>query len=412
MKLIKSIFLTIVILSFHSCTKNETIELPDSIQVKTIDMNDVGTHYDMLVTEIQSSPDFDVSIGHFKLEMRKMKPVIDMTVENTIILDDERDTRTIVIDHNTQSIYIRYTDIEKKYNYTLYGAKDPSHIEELLQLEGNNYDLLSNSTSYKNRLNQSLSLDFVSTNTSFLIKKPMLTTKEELIHAKGGIMTHKTCAERSNHTHEEFKQDESQKGARKSTSRNWNIVIYKQSSSTNTSGILDAVKSSFRSLSSVDGSSWNYSPIMYANLNVSYHTVPSTIHNYGAQTCLNNLTNYLYDNSIPNNRTTHSHIFLASAYSAFSWGIVGLADPYSTVGAYRVAVSSNRPGTFAHELGHTLEALHFDAVVWDSSLAGGFGWFAESLMHSSYGGSAWYASYQWKYYEVLNRARIKNVLNN
>ena len=175
-------------------------------------------------------------------------------------------------------------------------------------------------------------------------------------------------------------------------------------------GILDVLNSSFKSLNSRDGSKWFHSTRTYANLFVYYRVVSSPISETTApKSLLNNFYLYLNKNSVPRNHSTHSYMYIKSSSRALTDGKNGWATP--SYGGYRIGVSRNNSEDFVHEVGHTLGAIHFDHTVWDSSL-GWFGWWGESIMHSSTGGSSWHADVQWKYYSSENRSTVKSTLNN
>lgn len=404
MKKSKLILLIFTIVFVYSCNKDENLKVNELNSVKIIDMNNVGDNYDKLVLDIQSDPNLDIVIGDFKLEMREMKPAEGIYAENTIILEDqEKNNKTIIIDNNTQSIYVRHTDINEKYNYVLYGFKNSAHLDDMLKSEDYNIDMLTKSESYKKRLTQSSKLDFTSTRTSFVIKKPILTNKEEFLQSKTGHKLKCSVVEKEENYNSSYNN-------KRFSSRNWNLVIYKENSRTSTSSILDALRSSFKSLSSKEGSSWFNSRIMYANLHVSYKVVPNPIPGTtDDSSLLNNFGDYLNKKSVPKNRSTHSYMYLKRSSSVDDDGGVGAASDFYS-GGYRMGVCRNHSNDFAHEVGHTLGADHFDSVVWDRSL-GWWGWWGESVMHSVSNGSSWYANVQSKYYSSKNRRKVKRVLN-
>ena len=395
--------LSILILLISSCSHDEgteVIEQTTADSIKKLDMNEVGNNYDQLVLDIQSNQDLDFIIGDFNLEMRNMRPAEGITVENTIILEDEKDYRTIIIDHNTESIYVNYTDIDSKRNIVLYGFKHSDHLENLLKQKEYNIEFLTNRTSYKNRSSKIAKLDYISTETSFLMGKPILTTKKEQSQARIHDDNTKECG---------FQESEISDLAKESTILNrsgktWNVIIYKKHSYLSTSSIVYAMKNTFKSLSITDGSDWYYSHIMYANINVIYEGAPKGFHNSDSLTCLNEFVKFLKDGGVQNNRSTNSYMYLndddwKSTFGRASKSLFG----------FRVGVSTNSGTTFAHEIGHTLGAKHYNGVVWDSSI-GMFGWWGSSVMCPA-DETQWGVFRRHKYYSQTNRNKVRSTLN-
>lgn len=404
MKKSKLILLIITIVFVYSCHKDKNFEVNEINSVKTIDMNNVGDNYDKLVLDILSDSNLDIVLGDFKLEIREIKPAIGLFVENTIILEDERNNQTIIIDHNTQSIYVRSTDMDEKYNYVLYGFKNSAHLDNMVNQENYNIDMLKNGEAYKKNLDKTSKLDFKSTRTSFIIKKPILTTEEAFLHSK--IEQPKSAC--SIVTKKENYNSSPKISSRNSSKKTWNLIIYKKSYNTNTSTMIDAVKSTFKSLSSKDGSNFFYSKTMYANLSVSYKTVSRAILEEDKErSTFDDFYDYLSGNNVLANHSNTIHIYLKNYSSRFKDGKYGWGSNGHY--GYRMAVSANLGSVFAHEVGHTLGAGHYDDVVWDSSL-GWFGWHAESVMHRTPYGNSWYADVNWKYYGSQNRSTVKNTL--
>ena len=183
MKLMKFTALFLIVISILSCSEEESMEndnLAPQSSVKKIDMNSVGSNYSQLRRDIQSHNNLDFTIGEMNFEMRNMKPVEGLDVENTIILEDEIGDRTIIVDNIVRSIYVRYTDNANKMNYTLYGYEDPKLLADLLKTKEYNIDLLRQNRSSKNVSNKfNEKLHFKSTETSFVLGKVIVTTKEE-----------------------------------------------------------------------------------------------------------------------------------------------------------------------------------------------------------------------------------------
>ena len=421
----KLLFLPLAFLLIQSCTKekNELMEpniSPVNIAVKKIDMSDIETNYDTYVSEIQSNPNLDITFGEFELKLREMKPAVGINVENTTILEDKMDNNTIIIDNSTQSIYVRSINTEEKYSYILFAAKDASKIKNVLKLDDYNVEAIINSDSYQNRLNTSAEIGFVSNDNSFMIRKPILTSKEELLNAAKFGLSHETVKD-ENHTQchhtqcnlvpTKGKNDTIRKnGQRVPYGLSWHIVIGlggMGERDVNVSAIIDGVKTAFKSLASEEGSNYYSYHKPYAELYVSFINA-SVINDHDNRIYhhvvfdFERLLRYYYP---PNFHT--SYIYVRNSTEPF-------LTPYSVAhpsldgfNGYRVAVSTNDVDDFVHQLGHTFGCEHYNSFTWDLSLFS----CGLSVMHADAGQNWWsWFWYRHKFYSPSNRAKVKEVI--
>lgn len=427
---LKLLFLPLVFLLIQSCTKekNELMELnisPTNIAVKKIDMSDIETNYDTYVSELQSNPNLDITFGEFELKLREMKPAIGINVENTTILEDKMDNNTIIIDNSTQSIYVRSINTEEKYSYVLFAAKDASKIKDVLKLDDYNVEAIINSNSYQNRLNTSAEIGFVSNDNSFIIRKPILTSKEELLnvtefgtsHEVGKDENHTQC----HHSSYPLAPIKGEQGEQNDTIRNgqripsglaWNIVIglanTLSSRDLNVSAIIDGVKTAFKSLASEEGSNYYSYHKPYAELYISFINA-SVINDHDNRIYhhvvfeFEQFLRYFYQGY----RNT-TYIYVRNSTQPFLSPYVLTRHPgLDGFNGYRVAVSTNDVDDFVHQLGHTFSCDHYNSYVWDRSLFS----YGLSLMHEDAGQNWWsWIWYKHKFYSPNNRAKVKEAI--
>ena len=416
MKLMKFTALFLIVISILSCSEEESMEndnLAPQNSFKKIDMNSVGSNYSQLRRDIQSHNNLDFTIGEMNFEMRNMKPVEGLDVENTIILEDEIGDRTIIVDNNVRSIYVRYTDNANEINYTLYGYEDPKLLAGLLKTKEYNIDLLRQNRSSKNVSNKfNEKLHFKSTETSFVLGKVIVTTKEEydLLNIQQGSLGVK-CSESEVIPFENATVDRTAQ-----VQPVWFLVMYKRDMTTNTAPIIDALNNIFKSLNSdveyFGSDQYGFVPLlksnsnkMYIELGVKYKQAPSNLYHYDSDELFIRFENYLASQGERKARARHFYMYLNSESTPFKDGINGLATYESPRHKYRFGLSANVSSTFAHEVGHCFGAKHFDNFAYDMTETDTY-YLAYSVMYSTYGGFPELFKKE-KFYGSLNRDGVK-----
>jgi len=415
MKSMKITVLFLIVISTFSCSEEESVEnnnLVPQNSFKKIDMNSVGSNYDQLVKDIQSHNNLDFTIGEMNFEMKNMKLADGLDVENTIILEDEIGDRTIIVDNNVRSIYVRYTDVANKMNYILYGYEDPKLLADLLKTKEYNIDLLRQNRSSKNVSNKfNEKLHFKSTETSFVIGKVIVTTKEEndLLSIQQGSLGVK-CSESEVIPFENATVDRTEQ-----VQPVWFLVMYKRDMTTNTAPIIDALNNIFKSLNSdVEYLSSEYwivpilksnSNKMFIELSVKYKQAPSNLYHYDSNELFVRFENYLASQGAQKARARHFYMYLNSDSTPFKDGILGVGQYESSRHKYRLGLSANVSSVFAHEVGHCFGAKHFDNFAYDMTEIDTY-YLAYSVMYSTYGGFPELFKKE-KFYGSLNRDGIK-----
>ena len=426
MKLMKFTALFLIVISILSCSEEESMEndnLAPQNSFKKIDMNSVGSNYDQLVKDIQSHNNLDFTIGEMNFEMRNMKPVEGLDVENTIILEDEIGDRTIIVDNNVRSIYVRYTDNANEINYTLYGYEDPKLLAGLLKTKEYNIDLLRQNRSSKNVSNKfNEKLHFKSTETSFVIGKAIVTTTNEQDLLSMRRTTGLTCSMVNEHEDEvDVLIENGSDGSPIRPRPSWNLKIYKRRMYTNVSSNIDLLIKSFKSLSSevvyIGSDQSGHIPLLKSNSNdmpvhlyISYIQAPHRLEfNNHAESLIRDITSYLENEVFEPKDRNNIYIYLKENGRPFSGNRLGMAVSRETPDEYHLGVVVSTAIPFVHVIGHTLGAFHFDDLAYDMTETDTY-YLAYSVMYSSYGGSE-NIFIKPKFYNTGNRWRIKKTLN-
>ena len=427
MKSMKITVLFLIVISTFSCSEEESVEnnnLVPQNSFKKIDMNSVGSNYDQLVKDIQSHNNLDFTIGEMNFEMKNMKLADGLDVENTIILEDEIGDRTIIVDNNVRSIYVRYTDVANKMNYILYGYEDPKLLADLLKTKEYNIDLLRQNRSSKNVSNKfNEKLHFKSTETSFVIGKAIVTTTnvQDLLSMRR--TTGLTCSMVNEHEDEvDVLIENGSDGSPIRPRPSWNLKIYKRYMYTNVSSNIDLLIKSFKSLSSdveyLDSGDERWPiPFLKSNSNdmpvhlyISYIQAPNRLQfTNHAESLIREMTSYLENEVFEPKDGNNIYIYLIEDGRPFSGNRLGMAVSRETRDEYQLGVVVSTAIPFVHVIGHTLGAFHFDNFAFDMTETDTY-YLAYSVMYSSYGGDE-NIFIKPKFYNTGNRWRIKKALN-
>ena len=427
MKSMKITVLFLIVISTFSCSEEESVEnnnLVPQNSFKKIDMNSVGSNYDQLVKDIQSHNNLDFTIGEMNFEMKNMKLADGLDVENTIILEDEIGDRTIIVDNNVRSIYVRYTDVANKMNYILYGYEDPKLLAGLLKTKEYNIDLLRQNRSSKNVSNKfNEKLHFKSAETSFVIGKAIVTTTnvQDLLSMRR--TTGLTCSMVNEHEDEvDVLIENGSDGSPIRPRPSWNLKIYKRRMYTNVSSNIDLLIKSFKSLSSdveyLDSGDERWPiPLLKSNSNdmpvhlyISYIQAPNRLQfTNHAESLIREMTSYLENEVFEPKDGNNIYIYLIEDGRPFSGNRLGMAVSRETRDEYHLGVVVSTAIPFVHVIGHTLGAFHFDNFAFDMTETDTY-YLAYSVMYSSYGGDE-NIFIKPKFYNTGNRWRIKKTLN-
>ena len=427
MKSMKITVLFLIVISTFSCSEEESVEnnnLVPQNSFKKIDMNSVGSNYSQLRRDIQSHNNLDFTIGEMNFEMKNMKLADGLDVENTIILEDEIGDRTIIVDNNVRSIYVRYTDNANEINYTLYGYEDPKLLAGLLKTKEYNIDLLRQNRSSKNVSNKfNEKLHFKSTETSFVIGKAIVTTTnvQDLLSMRR--TTGLTCSMVNEHEDEvDVLIENGSDGSPIRPRPSWNLKIYKRRMYTNVSSNIDLLIKSFKSLSSdveyLDSGDERWPiPLLKSNSNdmpvhlyISYIQAPNRLQfTNHAESLIREMTSYLENEVFEPKDGNNIYIYLIEDGRPFSGNRLGMAVSRETRDEYHLGVVVSTAIPFVHVIGHTLGAFHFDNFAFDMTETDTY-YLAYSVMYSSYGGDE-NIFIKPKFYNTGNRWRIKKTLN-
>ena len=427
MKSMKITVLFLIVISTFSCSEEESVEnnnLVPQNSFKKIDMNSVGSNYDQLVKDIQSHNNLDFTIGEMNFEMKNMKLADGLDVENTIILEDEIGDRTIIVDNNVRSIYVRYTDVANKMNYILYGYEDPKLLAGLLKTKEYNIDLLRQNRSSKNVSNKfNEKLHFKSTETSFVIGKAIVTTTNEQDLLSMRRTTGLTCSMVNEHEDEvDVLIENGSDGSPIRPRPSWNLKIYKRYMYTNVSSNIDLLIKSFKSLSSdveyLDSGDERWPiPFLKSNSNdmpvhlyISYFQAPNKlVWNNSPESIISEMTSYLENVLFEPKDGNNIYIYLKGNGEPYSVGRLGKAVYRQTRDKYHLGVVVTTAIPIVHVIGHALGAGHSDRLGYDMTEIDTY-YLAYSVMYSTYGGDE-NIFIKPKFYNSGNRWRIKKALN-
>lgn len=397
LNLLKLAFVTSLFYTFYSCNKSLD-EISETSVVSYRFHHDMG--YDDIRNKIQNSESIDLEFKGHNILINDLKVADGISIQNSILLNSENDY--ILIDDNTDRIYIRKSDYDKAIQTEVYFFKNNEDKDLLIR----EYNL--------NRLNETEGFSkFIEAENSYLIQKRIPKSKEELMNSFDHSLTAGCGMEQAKPSNVTASTSTLENYSQTNVSMvvSWNLYIYKRSSSVDVASSVSNLYTSWKSLNSSNSSNYYYSTSPYAGINIIYDDFSYT--NYistGGWFQLQDFKLALQNNNASTSRSIH--LFITGNERWEARGRAYDIGSSSTTGkTLRYAINSTvNDQCLAHEVGHCIGAYHNNNVTWDSSISC-FGWYGSSVMCTPLGTKAWYAPQYHKFYDASNRTTAQNVLD-